>query len=489
MKQLFLLMSALLLSSLMFATHIGDGTLTTPYQINTLADLIEMRTNVNSAAGAANSAATANYILMNDINISGSAPWTPIGNGTNQFKGNFNGNGKTIQGLSIGTTNSRNTMGYSGLFGYANTSAKISNLTVELTGIYTTNSGEAYSGGIVGFLNGQSVVDNCHVIGGILDITETNGNVRVGGIVGFCQSSTIVNCSSSAQVTVLGQTAAKGVSAGGVVGMLYSNSYLYNSYATGAISSKTTLLSNYVTAGGLIGNSDGSTTANCYASGAVSCISTSTKIPNTGGIVGVGTGTASNLNNCIALNSTIKSVGPIPSGGTNQNCNRIGTAGTITFANNTANESISSIMGLTEGAVTTTTNWQSDPLVALANAPAGQNLGSTTPLSILTAYIASNTAPTNVAWNEWKVDLAFNNGMPIFGRGLTSLTSNESIAIPSFYALNNGIKVVGAESGSLIKVFNISGVQVKSVEAANEVEIIELQKGFYIVNGFKIIVR
>ena len=39
--------------------------------------------------------------------------WTPIGNSSNKFTGNFNGNNKTISNLTINTSSS-----YQGLFGY-----------------------------------------------------------------------------------------------------------------------------------------------------------------------------------------------------------------------------------------------------------------------------------------------------------------------------------------------------------------------------------
>ena len=70
-----------------------------------------------------------NYILMNDIDLSETAPggdwdsgngWKPIGNYENPFKGIFEGNGYLVKNMHIyGEILNKNNSGYYGLFGYS----------------------------------------------------------------------------------------------------------------------------------------------------------------------------------------------------------------------------------------------------------------------------------------------------------------------------------------------------------------------------------
>ena len=132
--------------------------------------------------------------------------FTPIGTETNHFKGTFDGDGKTITGLScIGTKGS----GYIGLFGYVD-NATIQNLTltgVNFDGGYMTGgfAGEANSSSFTNCVITDSTLSNGYFLGGIFghssqtctvngcrveDITF-NGYWKTGGVTGYADGVTI----------------------------------------------------------------------------------------------------------------------------------------------------------------------------------------------------------------------------------------------------------------------------------------------------------
>lgn len=75
--------------------------------------------------------------------------WTPIGNSSVAFDGNFDGDGHSISGMFINTTSSHN-----GLFG--NNQGTVQNVTVENSWVY----GGKYTAGVVGVLKGAGIVRN-----------------------------------------------------------------------------------------------------------------------------------------------------------------------------------------------------------------------------------------------------------------------------------------------------------------------------------------
>ena len=166
--------------------------------------------------------------LMADIDLE-NREWTPIGNfdgvanasTQTAYKGTFDGNGKTISGLKLTTTDKNSNVGLFGLV----IGGKIQNFTVngeiQITvddadgriGVigqcdYTTVSGiessvnitvaddakSYYVGGIVGDCQRNSTVEKC-VWYGAIDAIEC-GRVYFGGIVGRTGPSTITNCAS-----------------------------------------------------------------------------------------------------------------------------------------------------------------------------------------------------------------------------------------------------------------------------------------------------
>ena len=121
-------------------------------QVSTIEELYAVRNDL-----------TANYILMNDIDLTaataeggdwdyGGRGWNPIGSGDlykgGAFSGVFDGNGHTIKGLRINLTNSNPPAGiakdtYAGLF--ANVTGTVRNLHLADVDITATYYSSTYS--------------------------------------------------------------------------------------------------------------------------------------------------------------------------------------------------------------------------------------------------------------------------------------------------------------------------------------------------------
>ena len=121
--------------------------------------------------------------LNSDVDLM-NIDWTPIGNSTTKFQGNFNGNGHTIKNLKI---DNRGTS-YQGLFGFT-TDGKIGNFTVE-------NASVAGRLG-VGVVSGSpytSSFENINVTG----LIQVEGMSYVGGIFGRNAYANISNITVNA---------------------------------------------------------------------------------------------------------------------------------------------------------------------------------------------------------------------------------------------------------------------------------------------------
>lgn len=181
--------------------------------------------------------------------------WTPVGNSTTPYKGNIDGNNKTISNMYI--VNKTNTANYQGFLGYSD-KVTIEKLKFDGAKIVVGKAGDDVGGGkYVGVISGFSKAnfENCHVTGSTLKclangadsgimgglvgslspgsgfgkITNSSfngtidGRSRVGGIVGYLQRSgssyfaSVTNC--TAQGTIEGNDVV-----GGIVG--WSSNYI-----------------------------------------------------------------------------------------------------------------------------------------------------------------------------------------------------------------------------------------------------------------------
>ena len=191
-----------------------------------------------------------NITLTENINLT-DMEWTPIGtNYNNAYTGIFDGNGKTITGLTVTGSDQ-----YAGLFGRIGSGGTVKNVVLEGVQITSDNSLGSV-GGVAGYSYGN--IEYCSVSGSV----SVSGISDVGGVVGYQVGGSITGCSSSATV--------KGTQrAGGVAGATNSGAILTACYATGSV----TLVSNNdigtYFAGGVVGSNGGSCIQACYAWGSV----------------------------------------------------------------------------------------------------------------------------------------------------------------------------------------------------------------------------
>ncbi|BBI36720.1 S-layer homology domain-containing protein [Cohnella abietis] len=223
---------------------VGTGIASDPYRITTGEELDTVRNYLGSDLY---------FKLTADIDLSSYGQgWLPIGGSSGRFQGHMDGNGHKITGLTINRPNDN----FSGLFGYIDYDASVSNMILENVNV----TGKQYVGGLVGRIDGGEI-SNSYVSG---SVTGTSG--FVGGLIGYNYYGTVSNSFAKANVTG-GST-----NVGGLVGSNFGEvSY---GYAAGNV----TGTGNNV--GGLIGTNSG-TISYSYAAGSVT--GSGTKV---GGLIG-----------------------------------------------------------------------------------------------------------------------------------------------------------------------------------------------------------
>lgn len=219
-----------------------------------------------------------NYVLMNDIDLSGTsytgAVISDVSAPGTAFSGTFDGQNHTISGLNIETESANGV----GLFGTVN-GATIQNLKAE-GAVKATNS--AFVGGIVGKVQNCATIKNCSFTGTVANTKTSGSNVAAGGIVGRVntiasgKSLSIEGCANHAAVSapyaggILGYATAKAITiescyndasvtgsteAGGIFARITASASVENCYNSGTVGNKTY--------GGIAGFS-GAAILNCY---------------------------------------------------------------------------------------------------------------------------------------------------------------------------------------------------------------------------------
>lgn len=259
----------------------GNGTLASPYEIETLENLYWI------------SSISANwdkyYIQVADIDASetstwfSGAGWLPIGDLQNAwaypplspFMGKYDGQGFSIENLFI---NRPTTKGI-GLFG-STRNARISNVSLINANIIGGEGtagicGATYIGDTIDYCYASGTISGARCVGGItgnvfvpdgyptgyVRVAECyseaniNGNTECGGIVGrmsctFASPAEIINCYATGDVTAITNWA------GGLVGYFYSGGKVRNCYSTGIVTGPNS--------GGMVGPAGNSTWTNCF---------------------------------------------------------------------------------------------------------------------------------------------------------------------------------------------------------------------------------
>lgn len=148
--------------------------------------------------------------------------WLPIGRGSTQFTGSYNGQDFRILNLYM----NRPTHEFNGLFGYI-VGGKVQKVHLE----NATILGGHYAGVLSGVAHANSIISHCSATGTV------SGTYNVGGLIGFSNDSTIMN--SFAQVSTTGYDRV-----GGFIGTSgWQDSYTHISfcYSTGAVVSSSSV--------------------------------------------------------------------------------------------------------------------------------------------------------------------------------------------------------------------------------------------------------
>lgn len=242
----------------------GTGGQDSPYQIATAQQLANFSylVNTNSAYRSLYYELTNDIVLNQNVlnedrslNAVGAA-WTPIGSSWGAFSGHFNGNGYSVKGIYIYTTQE-----FTGLFGYV-TGATIENLGVEDGYIY----GCCRTGGIVGYAY-NSTIQNCFNTN-----TMYSKSSLLGGIVGNTSSATkIIACYNAGKIYCYGQYCdnhgRNGNCVAGVAGAIDEGGSISYCYNTGSVYGGA-----YYSAGVCNAhNSSGPVVTSCHNVGTVSC--------------------------------------------------------------------------------------------------------------------------------------------------------------------------------------------------------------------------
>lgn len=265
----------------------GEGTKINPFLIEDENDLIHMGTE--------------NYIdkgyyfkQVNDITIA--SHWHSIGNEEIAFKGNYDGNSKTISKLNNALFFEMKESIVENLFlkevdinvelEKAGSIANIStdscikncniegNVTTETISIYSAHNG----GGIVGYIKGGNI-EKCTMRGNVTTSSEMYS--YSGGIVGYIEGGRIEKCNVTGDILSYSKLCSSSwfSCGGGIVGYI-NGGRIEKCNVAGSIS--TTSSNSY--SGGIVGYIKGGSTENCNVAGSIFCSSHSNYY--NGGVVG-----------------------------------------------------------------------------------------------------------------------------------------------------------------------------------------------------------
>lgn len=147
------------------------------------------------------------YVLMNDIDLSVYENWEPIGTSEAPFTGELDGNGRSVNNLSLKSNSKTEETNNLGLFGFVN-SASIGNLNfknIEINVNYPYYS--TYFIGSVAAYCSDSKIYSCNAQGTINVVA--GGDIYTGAIVGYIKDrntvTEVTGCTSEMKIEVVGK--------------------------------------------------------------------------------------------------------------------------------------------------------------------------------------------------------------------------------------------------------------------------------------------
>lgn len=223
------------------------------YHITNGAELAWFAAQVNAGTGKSYRA-----VLDNDIDLCG-YDWTPIGISGKAYQGTFDGQGHTVDNLFIDTPDGR----YQGLFGYLNSGANISNLTVRgsVTSGYDKTSG-VNIGGVIGRIAGAKNTPS--YVTNVTNYVNVTGHSKyAGGVAGYAGSYVYFDrCANYGTIALSHTTNTNAVEAAGIACLSNANSGITNSYNCGKVTANNNV-------GGIYASSVNATVTNVYNTGYV----------------------------------------------------------------------------------------------------------------------------------------------------------------------------------------------------------------------------
>ena len=231
----------------------GEGTLTNPYALSNVNDIMELSEKVLSGENYANKY----FTLKNDIDFLGYS-LTPIGDKNHYFQGHFNGKGKEIKNYTIKNSKSS----YIGLFANV-VNGEIINLGLNNVTISDNNC--AILGSVVGFMQ-NGLIKNVYV----KNVQITNkASAVIGSLCGRLIDSEISNTYVISSIDLEGSYSEVGLIAGKM-----EKSTILASYGTINANIKITSGSIY----GIVNSSNESNIINTFIDGIINVTSTDVKI-------------------------------------------------------------------------------------------------------------------------------------------------------------------------------------------------------------------
>ncbi|MCL2110993.1 MAG: YDG domain-containing protein, partial [Clostridiales bacterium] len=302
--------------------------------ILTIATAAELATFAASVNGG-DSFLNRQVILAADIDLGSYPNWTPIGlNGTTPFRGIFDGNGRTVTGLTINATTQ-----HAGLFGYIGDNGYVHDLVIENANVALTytGAGDSYVGILAGYVNAARIED-ISVSG---TVSTTTATAHIGGIVGHMQGTGVTLARGVSEAAVSGVA-----NVGGIAGYVNAaNATIENSYSTGAVMGTGTNV------GGIVGYIAG-TTARVNNSWSISYVRGNDYVGGIVGRVDAGGGVA----NSAALNPAVLKIADAAANHGRVAGNNVGLSNNIAFVGMQARYNNTNAADPTVGTPRTITN-------------------------------------------------------------------------------------------------------------------------------------
>lgn len=219
----------------------GSGTQSSPYVIETAADLAAMGDDLDGY-----------YELGGNIDLNG-VDFAPVGNEWDgPFTGTLDGKGFTISHLTV----ENGALKYAGLFGYLEGTVR------DLTLSDVLITGNRFAGAIAGTVGVGGSVTDCTVSSGSVTAEGSPMWTSAGGVAGVCEGI-ITRCTNGADVSIDSNTSPS--YAGGLAGVLSEPLIAEDCSNSGQIRT-----GYYQTSGGLFGKTEARAELhNCTNSGTV----------------------------------------------------------------------------------------------------------------------------------------------------------------------------------------------------------------------------